>query len=667
MLHQQEVWYPDTAAVTRVVEELGDRYRLRKLSSLDLVTPIIHAGRNTGSDPSSARAVILADLSLQGTETFIEINRGPGVRVIGIASPNGGPPNRTKVDPAVHCFAVLPSSSPSDLLQRIVAIAFANIELTERERLIRDELERTDHEMEELNRIGVALSAQHELGALLEMILTKMREITFADAGSLYIVEAAPSENSRANQPQRSLRFKVTHNDSRHFPFVEHTLPISQDSMAGFAALHGEVIALDDAYCMPAGRPYRFNSRYDEQTGYRTGSLLTVPMTNSRGEVIGVVQLLNRKRHSTARLLTQADFQREVEPFPPRTIRLAQSLASQAAVAYENSRLYEDIEGLFEGFVHAAVTAIEQRDPTTSGHSNRVATMTLALADAVSRSVTGSYAKTHFTSEQMKEIRYAALLHDFGKVAVREEVLVKAKKLYPWQLEVVEQRFSYVHKAIEANYYRQKLNAVTQDEQAAREDFSRLDEAFRRRQVELEEHLRFVREANEPTLLPQGKFAYLRDISRDTYLDLCGNERRLLTPEEMQSLSVPQGTLDEEERKQIESHVVHSFNFLKEIPWTRDLGLVPRIAHAHHEKLNGSGYPHGLRGNDIPVQAKMMTICDIFDALSAADRPYKNAVSIDRALQILEMSVHDHELDSDLFRMFIDARIFQLTTSLKKS
>ena len=234
----------------------------------------------------------------------------------------------------------------------------------------------------------------------------------------------------------RRLRFKLTQNDSFEFPFQEFTLPLAEDSMAGYTALRGEVLNFADAYKIPADLPFRFNDRYDRESGYHTRSLLALPMKNAKGEVIGVLQLINSKRNLALRLRNAEDVAKYVQPFRERSVRLALSLASQAAVAYENRKLYNDIETLFEGFVSAAVTAIEQRDPTTSGHSLRVATYTQALAEAADAAPSGPYAETHFDREQMKEIRYAALLHDFGKVGVREEVLVKAKKLYPLQLEL---------------------------------------------------------------------------------------------------------------------------------------------------------------------------------------------------------------------------------------
>jgi HD-GYP domain-containing protein (c-di-GMP phosphodiesterase class II) len=388
---------------------------------------------------------------------------------------------------------------------------------------------------------------------------------------------------------------------------------------------------------------------------------LTLPMKNGRGEVLGVLQLINCKIHPNARLTTPKIVAREVRPFSKRAVRLALSLASQAAVAYENSRLVQDIETLFEGFVQAAVTAIEQRDPTTSGHSQRVSQMTVGLAEIVDRVDTGAYAGTRFAPEQMKEIRYAALLHDFGKVGVREEVLVKAKKLYPMQMDVVAHRFDYLYKDLESRLEREKVRLLMElgrDEALVR--IASLEEEYRLRRMDLESQFEAVLQSNEPTVLPAGQFDRLYEIARQSYLDPRGVERPVLTPEEVRFLSIPKGSLNPDERAQIESHVVHSFNFLLQIPWTKEIREIPRIARAHHEKLNGTGYPYRLRGDEIPVQAKIMTICDIFDALSAADRPYKKAVPAERALDILEMSVRDKELDPDLYQLFLESKIYTL-------
>ena len=464
-----------------------------------------------------------------------------------------------------------------------------------------------------------------------------------------------------AGPGDRHLRFKLTQNDSVQFPFAEFELPLQENSLAGYTALHGEVINLADAHRIPRGRPYHFNPSYDEETGYRTRSMLTLPMKNGRGEVIGVLQLINCKLHSEARLTSQEVVAREVRPFSDRAVRLALSLASQAAVAYENGRLYQDIEKLFEGFVQASVKAIEQRDPTTSGHSLRVSHMTVGLAEIVDRVDTGAYASIRFSPEQMKEIRYAALLHDFGKVGVREDVLVKAKKLYPMQMDLIAHRFDYLYKEMEARMEREKVRLLLElDRPEALARIASLEEEYRLRRAQMESGFEAILQANEPTVLPEGKFDRLFEIARQTYLDPRGVERPMLTPEEVRYLSIPKGSLSPDERAQIESHVVHSFNFLLQIPWTKQIREIPRIVRAHHEKLNGTGYPYKLRGDEIPVQAKIMTICDIFDALSASDRPYKKAVASDRALDILEMSVKDQELDPELYRLFLEAKIFHL-------
>jgi HD-GYP domain-containing protein (c-di-GMP phosphodiesterase class II) len=524
-------------------------------------------------------------------------------------------------------------------------------------------------ELEELNRVGIALSETHDVERLLALILSKAREITGADAGSLYLAEqAGGSPNNSASDAAngggktRQLRFRLTQNDSVQFPYTEHTLPITESSMAGYCALHGEVIELADAYRIPKSRPFQFNSSFDEQAGYRTRSLVTLPMKNGKGEVIGVLQLINCKRNPKARLTDASAVHRHVHPFPERAVRLGLSLASQAAVAYENSQLYRDIENLFDGFVNASVKAIEQRDPTTSGHSQRVCQMTLALAEAVDREPQGPYADLRFSREQMKELRYAALLHDFGKVGVHEEVLVKAKKLYPLQFSRLLDRFDYIRRDIEARIAEQKVELLLGNprKKEAEARLKLLDDEAGRLIADLDRYVQFVTRVNEPTILPSSEFELLAEISQKSYRDPRGAERPYLTSEEVRYLSIPRGSLDATERRQIESHVTHSFNFLAQIPWTPEYRGIPEIARAHHEKLNGQGYPDGLKSAEIPVQAKMMTICDIFDALSASDRPYKRAVPTGRALEILKLCVRDEEIDSELFRLFLDAQVYRL-------
>lgn len=514
------------------------------------------------------------------------------------------------------------------------------------------------HDVDELNRIGIALSETRDVSQLLSLILQKAREITAADAGSLYLVEGGGKSHA-----SKQLRFKLTQNDSREFQFAEHLLPLSEDSIAGYCASRGEAVELADAYRIPKNKPFHFNKSFDEQSGYRTRSLLALPMKNGKGEVLGVLQLLNCKRGAKVRLYSESSVRRQVHAFPERAVRLGLSLASQAAVAYENFRLYEDIENLFDGFVTAAVKAIEQRDPTTSGHSQRVCDMTVALAEAVDHEVRGPYAELRFSREQVKELRYAALLHDFGKVGVREEVLIKAKKLYPSQHARIIERFDYIRRDIDARTAEQKLEAhLTLSKKQAVEKIRALELESKRMVDELERYLSFVAKANEPTVLPGGEFEYLAEIAQKTYRDPRGTECRYLTEDEVRLLSIPRGSLDDEERRQIEAHVTHSFQFLAHIPWTHEYSRIPEIARAHHEKLNGTGYPFGLAAADIPIQSKIMTICDIFDALTASDRPYKRAVPTDRAIDILKVCANDGEIDQELLRLFLEAQVYRTLT-----
>lgn len=521
---------------------------------------------------------------------------------------------------------------------------------------LEQELERARWEIDQLNEIGIALSTQRDRESLLRFILQKCREITNSDAGSLYLVE----EN---DQGERYLRFKITQNDSMPIPFIESLLPIDNSSLAGYVALAGAEIDLADVYQISSTSPFHFNPKFDEQSGYRSKSMLVVPMKNPQGDITGVVQLINCKRDKSARIEPRMVDQRVI-PFPAQCRPLLHSLASQAAVAIENNRLDESIETLFEGFVRASVGAIESRDPATSGHSFRVADLTVGLAEAVDRADSAPYRDVRFSRAEMKEIRYASLLHDFGKVGVREEVLVKAKKLYPKQLELVQQRFAYARKVLEHEQSDRKLAYLLEkgrDEFLARQtEFEReLDAELR----ELEDFLHFIVKCNEPTVLREGNFDRLAEVAEKYYLDSKGRRRPLLMAEEVKMLSITQGNLDDAERKQIELHVNHTLSFLRKIPWTREIKNIPAIASAHHEKLDGTGYPHNLSAPVIPFQSKMMTISDIFDALSAHDRPYKKAVPWDKALDILHDEAKQGLIDGELLRLFHEAEIFRLTAN----
>jgi HD-GYP domain-containing protein (c-di-GMP phosphodiesterase class II) len=550
--------------------------------------------------------------------------------------------------PADGCYAVLPAGASPAAVRRAIDNAFSDLEA-------RGEIAKLRRELRELNAIGIRLSSERDPVALMELILTKAREITASDAGSLYIVQPSPDGG-------RELAFVLAQNDSVELSFRAATLPLDSDSVAGHVALSGERVNLPDAYALPDGTPFRINRSYDEQTGYRTCSMLVVPMRTPKGETLGVLQLINCKPDHRGPLRGPDDAARHVKPFGARFEALAESLASQAAVALENNRLYESIRRLFEGFVAASVTAIESRDPTTSGHSFRVAMLTLGLAEAVDRCQTGPHARTRFNADEMRELRYAAVLHDFGKVGVREDVLLKAKKLYAPDLERIRQRVALVKRGLELRIARRKVEIL---ETRGRRGFAgraaALDAELAASLAELDAAMASILRANEPTVLTRDVAAQIEALAARTFEDVDGTPLSILSAAEAHALAIARGSLTAEEIAEIRSHVRHTWSFLTQIPWTGEFRRVPEIARSHHEKLDGSGYPDGIRGDAIPVQSRMLTIADIYDALTAADRPYKAAVPLGRALDILDAECRAGAIDSELLDLFVEARVFERT------
>jgi HD-GYP domain-containing protein (c-di-GMP phosphodiesterase class II) len=561
----------------------------------------------------------------------------------------------------------VPESIPDDLVAAYLSEPFGSRQLlialrsAYRETLARSEATRArqeassrTRELDELTRIGMALTTERDLDTLLELILDQARHMTNADGASLYLVEEEEEE-------PKQLRFKLAHTHSRpEIPFVEFTIPFDKASIAGYVATTGAPLVIEDAYELPDDVEYSINRSFDQKYGYRTKSLLTIPMRDHKEEVIGVLQLINRKRELDTKLSTPEDFEREVITFSQRTVELVSSLAGQAAVSIENSQLYQSIEQLFDGFVQAAVTAIEQRDPTTFGHSGRVASKTVGLAEAIDRAGDGPYKHVNFSREELREIRYAGLLHDFGKVGVREQVLVKAKKLYTPDLALLKQRFAFIRRTADRDFERQRADQLERHGTDDYEDFRReLKAKYEKRLEELDSFMKLVLESNEPTVLHEGSFEELLRFAEVFYEDLDGKEQPFLSDDEVRFLTIRKGSLDDQERLEIESHVSHTYRFLLQIPWTKELKSVPTIAYGHHEKLNGKGYPRKIGAAQIPIQTRMMTIADIFDALTASDRPYKRAVPVPRALDIMGYEVKDGMLDPELFEVFTAAKVFE--------
>ncbi|MBI4082732.1 MAG: GAF domain-containing protein [Candidatus Lambdaproteobacteria bacterium] len=529
--------------------------------------------------------------------------------------------------------------------------------------LLKEEDSKARKDVDTLNEIGMALSTEKDLGKLLDMIVSKCREMTWADAGSLYLIEADPKvpEDKKNYFANKKMRFQVAQNDSRSIPFKSFVVDIRKTSIYGFVALTRQALNFDDAYFIPADREYRWGGKeFDASIGYRTMSMLTVPMVNWRGESIGVIQLINRKVDPAIKLEDPKTCIEHIRPFTPHDVNMAMSIASQASIAIQNAQLVNSIKGLFDGFIAASVKAIEARDPTTSGHSQRVAKLTVGLAQQVDKSDSAKFREIHFTEEQIQEIRYASLLHDFGKIGVRENVLVKAKKLYPDEMQTVSDRFEIIRRTIAYEYTERQLQHLLTQGSADPKAVDILRLEMKARLDKLEEYMGLVLQCNEPTVLAQGGFERLKEIAANSFKTTRGDQVAFLNEKELLSLSVPKGSLNANDRKEIESHVTHTYQFLSTIPWTAELRNVAEIAYAHHEKLDGTGYPNGLNAETIPIQSKMMTIADIFDALTAWDRPYKKAIPVERALNILVEEATSHHVDADLLDLFISSEVYKL-------
>jgi HD-GYP domain-containing protein (c-di-GMP phosphodiesterase class II) len=522
------------------------------------------------------------------------------------------------------------------------------------------EVQEANQNVKYVMSISRELNGERNIPKLLNLILSKARDICSADAGSIYTVESATS-----NVRDGTIHFRFTQNDSIVQNLSEFSMPVNEGSVVGNACIHEASINIPDLYRLspnPVENPYgaRHDRTWDQRIGYESHSMLTVPMFDISHNVIGVIQLINRKRNRKVKLSNAQKFAEMVVPFDEVDQEMAEIVAQQAGIALENANMQQNIQDLFDGLVNASVTAIEQRDPTTSGHSHRVAHLTVGLANVINKISEGIYRDVRFNSDQMQEIKYASLLHDFGKLGVRENVLVKAKKLYPWEMDRMLTRFDLIRASHEIDYLKKVIEYLqTPDHFPMGANPYTFEYEKNQKVAELEEYLKFVVKANEPTVLEQGGFEKLKDIANLIYKNVKGERHPYLLSEELKALSVSRGSLTREEFAEIQSHVTHTFEFLRQIPWGKKLANVPQIAAKHHEKLDGSGYPTSAEADEIPIQTRMMTIADIFDALTAADRPYKKSMPVDRALDILEMEVKGGKIDVELFRLFKESKVYE--------
>jgi HD-GYP domain-containing protein (c-di-GMP phosphodiesterase class II) len=481
--------------------------------------------------------------------------------------------------------------------------------------------------IERLIKIGTALSVERELHVLLNMIIEELKFLVSADKASLYLIDKETQE----------LVFHITSDEV----LKEMRLPLSRKSIAGYVGLTGDTLRIPDVYLLDEGSPYKFNKDIDHQTGYRTRSMLALPMVDHKGERIGVVQLINKTIGS------------EAVPFDDEDESLLLALASQAGVSIENARLYRDIEIFFASFVRALASAIEARDPATKGHSRRVALYAEATARAMGT----------FSDEEIKEILYAAWLHDVGKIGVREHILNKENKLSSEELEIIRERF----RTIKAEKERAILEEVLQDVARNPSKAPAITELLNAKRNQLEEDLAehqkclaFIEDKNRPGYMDEKAQAQLTTMGDMQYITSAGEKKSFLTSFEIERLRISKGNLTSLERENMNSHVLFTWDILSEIPFTKELKNVPHYASLHHEKLDGSGYPFGYPAEKIPVQARILAVADIYDALVAQDRPYKKPIPQGKALDIIEEMVQSNHLDRNVFTAFIRNRVYEL-------
>lgn len=524
--------------------------------------------------------------------------------------------------------------------------------------------------VEKLLSIGKALSSSRNLGELLNLILSKSREITHSDAGSVYLIDNSDGVSK--------LVFKAAQNDSLpKLPFKEFTMPLTPKSLTGYVALTGKSLNLPDAYYLQSGVTYQLDRSFDVSGPYRTRSVLVLPMQDQEGTIIGVLQLINRKIRADI-TLTPHNTLEFTQAYSKWEEGIIKSLASQAAISIERNHLQKSIEDLFEGFVKASVQLIEMRDPTTSGHSERVAELSVRLAQESNEIKAGTLRLLYFNERQVQEIRYAALLHDFGKVIVPEAILGKQKKLYPDQLEVIRQRFGIAKRTLQLECAEKKYKHLIEHPSYQHkendhncdycQEIAHLDQQLEKALDTLDKYWNLILHNNEPEvletkpfqILAEDAFAQMTELAKYKYRDIDGEEKQLITEDEMAQLMIPRGNLTQDERRWIEAHVTHTYDFLKRIPWTKHLKNVAKIAYSHHEKLDGTGYPQRLTKEQIPIQSQMLTIADIYDALTASDRPYKRRLPVHTVLQILKGDATKNKLNPELVELFAQRQVYQV-------
>jgi HD-GYP domain-containing protein (c-di-GMP phosphodiesterase class II) len=503
-----------------------------------------------------------------------------------------------------------------------------------------------------LNEIGIALSAEQNLDRLLEMILEEARSFSRADGGTLYTVD----------HERQCLDFAIVQNESMHIrmggagqPITWPSVPLLVEgtpnyaNVSSYVALTGEIVNIPDVYTAE-GFDFSGPRKYDATTGYRSRSMVVIPMRNKEDEIIGVLQLINALDPGTG----------EVLPFSDNDVALVSSLASQAAVALTNVRLYQDLERLFESFIVTIATAIDEKSPYTAGHIRRVQELTMAIAAAINRESDGVFKEFRFSGDELNELRIASWLHDVGKIITPEYVVDKKTKLETIidGVDLVAARFDLLRKEARIRNLEAKL-ALYAGNDPPPDALAELDARLAEEERRLCEERDFVVRCNQPgEYLGEENRARLREIAAKRG-EIDGCETPYLTDDELTDLSVVKGSLNDREREIIMNHALVTMKMLKCLPFPRRLRHVPEYASYHHEKLDGTGYPFRLRGDQLPLQTRIIAIADIFEALTAKDRPYKRPMSIAETLKIMEFMKKDGHIDADILELFVRDEIYR--------
>lgn len=539
-----------------------------------------------------------------------------------------------------------------------------------------DFLKLRDQESRAINDISRAIVSENDPSAenLVHLILRKSVEISQSDAGFVIL------RSDLFNRTEKKSDFLFRHKRTRcyfeqkvkllysqNISLKHDFLDPDQSQLANFLVNHGVGISWveGDDKVLVRGKD-EFHPKhipefiFDHRT-YKIKSYCAFPVRRPDGTMEGFIILFNKRASRDCLLESIPVINRQVVEYSSHDLNLLESFANQAGISLEHAHLISDLRMAFEAFTSASIVAIESRDPSTKGHSERVATLTVGLAEALNKTDSGVYGAMQFSKRQIEEIRIASLLHDFGKIGVREHVLQKEKKFFPHQLERIQSRFDGLKDKLYIHILESYINRmIAKKELPNTESLEKYKQEVYKVSNQLEEYWSSILILNEPSVENNIKLIEKIGQIAGTQILVGENHYPLLTADEIDVLNIGRGSLSMAERIEIESHVVHSYNFLAQLPWSSEFKDVPDIVYGHHERLDGSGYPRKLTSKEIPLQAKMMAITDIFDALVAKDRPYKKAIPYERALSILEEDVRNGKLDGDLFKIFVEARVGDL-------